>query len=183
MGTNTDSKQELYLASICCGDFYRPIYALFRKSDIDPFKIRPRVEDLLMDTVERCFNGVGPSLLDLCMRFRCNKLDRTDLMEILVGFEDYLYNEKSLERIRHGSVVDLRFMHDSTLLEVTYHETLFTEEPQSFSRFVRRLRRNGEDIHPEVERLLERFHSELQHSTSLQRSGRVSLSGRRSRGY
>lgn len=182
MGTNTASRQSLHYASICCGEFFRPIYALFRKSEIDPFKIRSSVEDLLIDTFERCFNGSGPSLLDVCMRHRCLRLDRTDLMEILVGFEDYIYNEKSLERIRHGSVVDLRFMHDSTILEVTYHETINAEEPESFSRFVRQLRRNGETIHPEVEKLLERYREAVEHRASVQRPGRVSLLGRRPRG-
>ena len=181
MGTNTDSEQELYFARVCCGEYYRPLYEMFRGSEIDPFQIGATVKELLVDTTMRCFNGEGPTLLALLQRHRKLRVRRTDLMEILVGFEDYIYIERAFERIRHGSVVDVKFLYDSTVLEVAYYETVSKEEPQSFSRFVRQLKQNGEAIHPEVERLLERFRAALDHSAAVQRTSRVPVSSRRSR--
>jgi len=141
---------------------------------MDLFKIRKAAEDILIETFIRCFGGMGSTILDILEDLRHHRVDRRDMINVLIEFEDFVYKDPTLGDMRRFTVVDAKFIYDTPLLEVEYHETVPKEEPQSFSRFIRTRRQAGELIHPEIEKALEQFQRELDHRTTVPRSSRVS---------
>jgi len=177
MGTNTasESTKVVRYCRIGCADFIEQLRRVLERSEIDLFKIQKVVEDILRETFLRCFgNNEGSTILDILEDLRHYRIDRRDMIDVLIEFEDFVYKDKTLCDMRRFTVVDAKFIYDTPLLEVEYHETVPTEEPHSFSRFIRGLRRSGELIHPEVEKALEAFTRELDHSSTVHRQGRVS---------
>lgn len=127
-----------------------------------------------METFIRCFSGQGSTILDILEDVRHHRVDRRDMIDILIEFEDFVYKDTTLSDMRRFTVVDAKFIYDTPLLEVEYHETVPKEEPQSFSRFIRHRRQAGELIHPAIEKALEAFHRELDHRATVSRPSRVS---------
>lgn len=128
----------------------------------------------MIETFIRCFGGTGSTILDILEDLRHHRIDRRDMIDILIEFEDFVYKDKTLSDMRRFTVVDAKFIYDTPLLEVEYHETVPKEESQSFRRFIREQRRAGELIHPEVEKALEAFQRDLDHRSTLHRPSRVS---------
>lgn len=176
MGTNTESESTKVVryCRIGCNDFLEQLKHVLEKSNLDIFKIQSSAKDILVETYLRCFGGQGSTILDILEDLRHHRIDRRDMVNVLIEFEDFVYKDKTLSDMRRFTVVDAKFIYDTPLLEVEYHETVFTEEPQSFSRFIRSRRRAGDVIHPEVEKALEQFHRELEHSAAVSRPSRVS---------
>lgn len=183
MATNSEpsTHQVVRFCRVGCSEWVDKLRVVLGRSDIGPFQITRTVEDILAETFIRCFNGFGRTLVDILQDLRKYKVDRRDVMDILIDFEDYIYKDSTLTEMRRFTVVDAKFIYDTPLMEVEYHEHVYDEEPESFSRFIRLLRRHGEVIHPEVEKALEKFREQLQHSSTLYRSRGVPLSDRRSR--
>lgn len=176
MGTSTESEsiEAVRYCRVGCSDFIEQLRNVLKKSNLDIFKIQKSAEDILVESFIRCYTGEGSTILDILEDLRHHRIDRRDMVNVLIEFEDFVYKDKSLRDLRRFTVVDAKFIYDTPLLEVEYHETVFTEEPQSFSRFIRGLRRAGEVIHPEVEKSLEQFKRELDHSATVPRPSRVS---------
>jgi hypothetical protein len=176
MGTNSesDSVKVVRYCRIGCSDFIEQIRRVLKRSNLDPFKIQKVVEDILVETFIRCFGGTGSTILDILEDLRHHRIDRRDMIDVLIEFEDFVYKDKTLCDMRRFTVVDAKFIYDTPLLEVEYHETVPKEEPMSFTRFIRRQRQAGELIHPEVEKALESFQRELDHSSTIRRPSRVS---------
>lgn len=176
MGTNTESESTRVVryCRVGCSDFIEQIRRILNKSNMDIFKIQDATKDILVESFIRCFNGEGSTIMDILEDLRHYRVDRRDMIDVLIEFEDFIYKDKTLGDMRRFTVVDAKFIYDTPLLEVEYHETIPKEEPQSFSRFIRGKRQAGELIHPEVEKALEQFQRELDHSSTVSRPGRVS---------
>lgn len=176
MDTSTASEQTRVVryCRIGCSDFIDQLRHVLNKSNMDLFKIQKATEDILIETFIRCFSGEGSTILDILEDLRPHRVDRRDMINVLIEFEDFVYKDKTLSDMRRFTVVDAKFIYDKPLLEVEYHETVPKEEPQTFSRFIRHRRQAGELIHPEVEKALEQFQRELDHRSTVSRPSRVS---------
>lgn len=181
MATNTasESTRVVRYCRIGCSDFIEQVRRILTRSHIDPFKIQKVIEDILVETFLRCFGNPGSTILDILEDLRHYRIDRRDMIDALIEFEDFVYKDKTLCDMRRFTVVDAKFIYDTPLLEVEYHETVPTEETQSFSRFIRQRRQAGDLIHPAIEKALEEFNRELDHSSTVHRQGRVSSRHRR----
>jgi hypothetical protein len=144
------------------------------RSHADPFKIQKLIEDILLETFMRCFGVPGSTILDILEDLRPYRVDRRDMIDVLIEFEDFVYKDKTLSDMRRYTVVDAKFIYDKPLMEVEYHETVPQEDIKSFRRFIRERRHAGELIHPAVEKALEEFQRELDHSSTVHGQSRVS---------
>lgn len=173
MHTNTDSESinVTRYARIGCREHMDSLRRVLDRSTINPFNITKVVEDTLCETTLRYFNGNGSSIRDILADLRHYRVDRVGIMEALIDFEDFLHKSSQLKPLRESTVVDAKFIYDTPSMEIEYHETVQKEGPLSFGRFIRESRRNGDVIHPEVEKALRAFRLELDHNTTLQWSG------------
>lgn len=183
MATNSGSNRR-EVARFCrvgCGEWVDRLRVILGRSEVDLFQITRISEEFLSETFIRCFNGFGRTIQDMLQDVRKYRVDRRDLMDILIDFEDYIYKDPTLTEMRRFTVVDAKFIYDTSLMEIEYHEHVNVEEPESFGRFIRLLRQHGEVIHPEVEKAYERFIEQLHHSSTLRGDRGVSVPRRRSR--
>lgn len=176
MATNTasESTKVVRYCRIGCSEFIRQMRNVLESSRMDLFKVQKAAEDILVETFIRCFSGQGSTILDILEDLRPHRVDRRDMINVLIEFEDFVYKDKTLSDMRRFTVVDAKFIYDTPLLEVEYHETVPKEETQSFSRFIRQRRQAGDLIHPAIEKALEEFNRELDHSSTVHRQGRIS---------
>jgi hypothetical protein len=129
---------------------------IFKRSELIGFRIQTVSQDILIETLMRCFGGQGSTILDILEDLREARVNRADMINVIIEFEDFIYKDPTLAMLHTFTVIAARY--------VQYYETVPKEEPQTFTRYIRTKRRAGELIHPEVEKALEAFHCQLEHA-------------------
>lgn len=145
-----------------CHESFGVLRRVLGDTTIDPFKIDGVVESVLQDVLLRCLIGEGRTTLDIMEDMRGYRVNRTKVIDALLFFEDFIYTDLELRKLREYTLVDVKRVHDRPCLEIEYHEKRNQEELVTFSGFVEQLKSQGNAVHPEVEKLLDEYYRGLE---------------------